>query len=426
MLSEFESILRLPGCPVCHQAGEAERNFFSWFEMESFSTAEMRARLRDSMGMCPAHSRRLIETVKAENVVNVVAREALAGGQQLLGGRVQPEQCPICEAVAFASEHACGVLLRGLIEPASERLYREHEGICLVHLLQTASSAEASTLRVLADHVIETLSEADADSTLRLLAGCDDDSRLRARWRERLPDEPTGSSSAELLTARLEVESCPVCLSAHSAERHYLQWFVERAAEGDPSLRSDSGEFCRTHLHDVAFPDAAAADLAIERKRSTRAREVRALRDQLAELPATARRGRRARSDDPEGALAELLSGHYCPVCHAVEGIERSQFELLAASLALTPVRERYERSHGLCVRHSMWIGPAQPAELVKRHLGARLSVLAWEVQETARKYAFAYRHEMNGPEQNAWRRALVQIDGGVLQGGPAAVTAEE
>ena len=43
-----------------------------------------------------------------------------------------------------------------------------------------------------------------------------------------------------------------------------------------------------------------------------------------------------------------------------------------------------------------------------------------WEVEETARKYAWAYRHETSGPERDAWLRAMAQIDGRVFEGGPA------
>jgi hypothetical protein len=426
LLSEFESILREPGCPICHQAAEAERNFFCWFEIESFSTAETQSRLRAAMGMCPAHSRRLIQTVGAENVLNIAAREAVAGARQILGSELQADRCPVCEAVAFTSERACAVLLRALNDGVNQRLYREREGICLVHLARIAQTAEISTLAVLAEHLLDALSKGDAQSTLRLLAGSDHDAPLRARWRERLPHESVAGSTVEQLTARVKIGACPACLSIGTAKRDYLQWFVERAQEDDPSLQSDPGEFCPAHLHDLASLNGAGATLAIERKRTTRMRELRDMRERLVERRATARRGRRIRSDGPGGAAEELLSAHHCAACHAVESVGRSQLDLVTAALAVAPVRERYERSHGLCVRHVTAINGAQSADLVKRHLDARLGVLAWEVQETARKYAFAYRHEPTGPEQGAWLRALAQVDGRVFEGAPAVLTDAE
>ena len=115
---------------------------------------------------------------------------------------------------------------------------------------------------------------------------------------------------------------------------------------------------------------------------------------------------------------------HECPVCRARIANERSQLELLAAALALPPVRRLYEDSHGLCVRHSIRMTADSAAEMPHRHAAARVAVLAWEVGETARKYTWAARHEHTGPERDAWLRGLVQIDGRVFLGGPAPLNA--
>jgi hypothetical protein len=111
----------------------------------------------------------------------------------------------------------------------------------------------------------------------------------------------------------------------------------------------------------------------------------------------------------------------HCPACHARDGVERSQLALVNASLALRPVREHYEHSHGLCVRHALQIPEGRAAEMAHRHTDARVAVLAWEVEETARKYAWAYRHEPSGPETDAWIRAMGQIDGQAFEGAPPA-----
>ena len=111
----------------------------------------------------------------------------------------------------------------------------------------------------------------------------------------------------------------------------------------------------------------------------------------------------------------------HCPACHARDGVERAQLALVNSALALHPVRDHYERSHGLCVRHALQIPEGRAAEMAHRHSAARLAVLAWEVEETARKYAWAYRHEPSGPETDAWIRAMGQIDGQAFEGGPPA-----
>jgi hypothetical protein len=63
VLSELERLLRAPACPSCTYIEEVERSFFSWFEIESFSAAEMQSRLRAGVGMCPQHSRRLVDGI---------------------------------------------------------------------------------------------------------------------------------------------------------------------------------------------------------------------------------------------------------------------------------------------------------------------------------------------------------------------------
>jgi len=420
VLSEFEHLLRGRGCPVCKSVAEAERSFFSWFEIESFSAVEMRARLREGMGMCPAHVRRLIEQIGGGHIMTTVVREALAGARQTLRANSQPGSCPACEALAAATARASHMLVDGLLDPATGRLYREHRGMCLPHVLDAARGVDRPVLERLAKRLLASLGDRDDPGAVELLAGLDRDAPRRASWRERLPLEPVGESTVEGLCSRLVIEACHVCLSAGLMERRYLRWSVECNREGDASLGTDPGELCAAHLHDLALVDRAAAGHAIERKRAARTAELRRLLDHLAQSPPAARRGRRGVIEDLDRWRAELISEHYCPACNARSGIERSQLELVGAALALAPVRDCYERSHGLCVRHAREVTDEQAARVAKRHLDARLGVLAWEVGETARKYGWAYRHEESGPERDAWLRAVAQVDGRVLEGGPA------
>ncbi|MGI8505829.1 MAG: hypothetical protein ACR2MK_03315 [Solirubrobacteraceae bacterium] len=420
LITELEHLLREGGCPTCRYVEAAQRSFFSWFEIESFSTVEVQARLRARIRMCPAHSRRLVEEIGEGHIMTTVLREALSGARQAVRGEVLPGSCPACDAVAFASERARHVLVGELLDPANARLYCEHHGRCLPHLLQAAPMVEPATLKMLAERLLTSLQEGDASARADLLAGVDRDARRRATWRGRLPEQPTIGSTVAQLCSQLEIEACPACLSTGLAERHYVGWFLERTGEDDPSLRSDPGELCAAHLHDVALANRSLAARAIERKRAVRMGDLQRLLDRLAALPAPVRRGRRAGTDDLGAARIGFMAAPYCSACHARNGIERSQLELIAASLALAPVRERYQRGHGLCVRHGMQVTDTQAARLAKHHVDARLGVLAWEVHDTARKYAWAYRHERSGPEQDAWLRALAQVDGRVFEGGPA------
>ena len=418
VLSELEHLLRDLGCPVCDYVAEAER--FSWFEIESFSAVEMHERLRAGIGMCPRHLRRLIEQVGAGHIMATVIREALAGARISLRADGQRGSCPACDALVSAAAHASEVLLDGLADPGTARLYCEHRGMCLPHVLNAIRTADRAALAPVTEKLLASLGDSDDAAAVELLAGRDQDATRRASWRERLPQPPASESTLDGLRSRLMIDACPSCLAAGLIDRRYLRWFVERRTQDDASLATDPGEFCAAHLHDLALIDSTAAALPIKRKRAARTAELRRFLDRLALSPPLPRRGRRAVVDDLGHWRAELMSEHYCPACNARTGGEHGQLELLVASLGLAPLRDCYEGSHGLCVRHARAVTDEPAARVVKRHLDARLGILAWEVRENARKLGWAYRHEERGPERDAWAGALAQVDGRVFEGGSA------
>ena len=423
VLSEFERLLTEPGCPCCRHVAETERSFFSWFEIESHTTAEVQARLRAAMGVCPAHARRLLEGVGEGHVMTIVMREALAGARLALRGESQISSCPACDSVAFGARHARALLVEGLRDPALARLYAEHDGVCLVHLLDALPGTDPSTLKMLAERLLKSLHDRGGIALVGLLAGVDADAPRRAMWRERLPQISATGSTVERLRERLEVDACPVCLVAGIAGRDYLQWFLAHSAEDDPTLGTDPGELCASHLHDVALADSSvASNRAAQRKRATRIVQLERFLGRLAQTPIPERRRRRSNNEALDDVRGELHAAPYCPACHARDGIEDAQRDLVAPSLALAPVRDRYERSHGLCVWHARRVPEGSAARVARQHADARLQLIAWEVQETARKYAWAFRHEPSGPEQDGWLRALAQIDGRVFEGGPAPI----
>ena len=424
VLTELERLLREAGCPVCRHAAEVERSYFAWFAIESYTTVETQARLRDALGMCPTHSRRLIDELGDGHIMTVVMRQALAGARQALTGDHSPASCPACDVAVSSAQRATDFVLKGLLDAAKARAYSEHVGVCAPHMLQAVKTAVPSTLRLLAERLLESLGQANENELVELLAGVDRDVACRGFWRARLSETAPSDSTLTGLCDRLSVQACPVCMSAGLIDRHYVHWFLERCREHDPSIRSDPGELCSAHTHDAAFADRAAARDAITRKKRTRIGQLQRLLDRLAELPSPDGRGRRQHEDDLERARAELSAANQCPACHARGGTEDSQLGLVIASLALTPIRNHYERSHGLCARHALGVGGGEPHGMLTRHAAGRLGVLAWEVEETARKYAWSYRHEDSGPEQAAWLRALAQIDGRVFEGGPPLVGA--
>ncbi len=358
--------------------------------------------------------------------MTTVIREALTGARQSLHADSQTGPCPACGALAPAAAHATQALIDGLRDPASARLYRQHHGMCMAHALDAVQTAERVELELISEQLLASLGDGHHPGALELLAGLDQDATRRASWRQRLPEAPAAQSTVEGLCSRLIIDACPVCLTAGLMDRHYLEWFIEHSKQDDPSLATDPGELCAAHLHDLALLDRVAVELPLERQRTARVGELRRFLEYVAQSPRVPRRGRRSATDDLARRRAELICERHCPACNARQGSERSQLELLSAALALSSVRDRYEPSHGLCVAHARQLTAEPAARVVKRHLDARLGLLAWEVNETARKYGWAYRHEEPGPERDAWARAFAQIDGRVFEGGPAPLQSGE
>ena len=416
LLSELERLLAGHGCPSCRHVEEVERSFFSWFEIESHTSSEMHAQLRGSMGLCPAHARRLLEGAGEGHVMTIAMREALAGARLGLRDDAQIGPCPACESAAFGARQARALLLDGLRDPAIARLYAQHEGVCLRHLLDAVPGGDARTVKMLAERLLGSLQ--DGVALVGLLGGLDADAPRRAMWRERLPQLAATGSTSGRLVERLEIDACPVCLAAGVAGRDHLRWFLARCADGDPSLDTDPGELCSIHLHDVSLANLPeGSNQALQRKRASRVAHLERLLGRLPRSSASGRRRRRSTGDELEQISGELLAAPHCAACHAQEGVERAQQDLVAASLGLAPLRDSYQRGHGLCVRHARLHPDGPTARLVRHHADARVALIAWEVQETARKYAWAFRHEPRGPERDGWLRGLAQIDGRVFQG---------
>ncbi|HUA48724.1 MAG TPA: hypothetical protein VMA77_26060, partial [Solirubrobacteraceae bacterium] len=239
MRSEFERLLADPGCPACRHIAESERNFLSWFEIESHTSPEMQAELRRAMGMCPAHTRRLLGTLGAGDILTIVMREAVAGARRATNEEVQVGPCPACASVEFGNRRARTLLIDSLQDQGLARRYAEHGGVCLVHLVDALPAGEPATLKLLAERLLASLHDQVGSDLVHLLAGGDADARRRAMWRDRLPALSYAGSTVERLSERLEIEACPVCLAAGVAERDYFGWLFEDPAGDDPSAGED-------------------------------------------------------------------------------------------------------------------------------------------------------------------------------------------
>jgi hypothetical protein len=421
LLSEFEHLLADPRCPACTSLSDAEGSYFRWFANENHSSPEVQAQLRAAMGMCPDHSRRLVEETGPGAVTTIVLRGALAGARRRLAQASEEiGPCPVCATLALRSDSVAPMVIQALGRAKDLERYATHDGLCLEHLRAVAAVAPPSTVKLLAEQLLARVRDRREDRVVALLAGEDDDLTRRRDWRRRLPRVDICGSTIDGLRAVLVIDACPLCWAASQSERRHIEWLLEHDQAGDPSLRTDPGVLCAAHLHDLAGEDPAGARMLVEKKRAATIAALQQLLDELAVAPPPTQRRRRRRSQEPPQRVDPLAPTHQCPACRARTVAEARQRDLLAAALQLTSVRRLYEDSHGLCAHHCQQRQPEPMARLAHRVLAARLAVLEWEVQETSRKYAWACRDEPKGPEQDAWLRALVQIDGRVFLGGPA------
>jgi len=129
---------------------------------------------------------------------------------------------------------------------------------------------------------------------------------------------------------------------------------------------------------------------------------------------------RRVLEESPEQAAAQvealLPSTETCAACRVLQETETEQIRHLLMQLATPKGRQRYFRSEGLCLPHlraalavapDSEVGPFLVQEQV-RHLE--------EISEDMRTYTLKRdalrRGLLNRQEENAWRRALVQLVG--------------
>jgi hypothetical protein len=451
--SEVEVLLSEDGCPACRFVAQAEDRFFRWFAIESHASPETIERLRAALGMCPAHTRRLLGGELEPATLTSVYREVAKTTFARVAAEDPPAACPACASVQFNVNLVLTGVLRGLDDQRLAGRYVDAGGLCLPHLIAAVPTAEPSALELVCDTLAARL-EHRAD--MGALTGLDRDAPARAIWRARVPDSATvpfdlGDTTHNLLD-RLLVDACPACLRSGQAEREYLLWLVAEQRRHGQILTNDPGEVCPAHLADLAALDADAGAAAGSRTGDRWRSELRAVSAELA-LPAARatdcgdrgsprgagaglprrwpRRGASAAKSqevDRSGwgpARAGLAGERLCPICRAVAVAQRRELALLVAALKLPGVAHAYLSGHGLCARHVRELVELESSSLAHRHLAARLGVLSWELEESSRKEAWASRHEPKGPDATAYGRLIAQIDGHALMGAPAPVRAE-
>jgi len=443
-------LIRSPGCPVCGEAEHAEEQFFKWLVIENYGQFETIMRLKASLGLCAAHTRRLL-AVGGEAICVPVFGHVLDATRQQLAQPSSVQACLACEGVRWTVGRTIHILSQGLAQPEVLEAYRAENYLCVPHALDLLAAVPP----VVAGHVAAATAarlEDPSSSREGILAGSDRDAEPRRRARAALARLDVAPSSGPLeLERRLELSCCPVCLARGELELQYLDWLLAEHARSPSAVRDDLRSLCKTHVHDIAASDKRVEPLLHPQREQTRVVLGRFL-DELATLPpegvvararaipghardersrhattfarwrggvAWARSSRDSRTRLAYTRLRGSVAG--CHACHAADTAERRESELLMARLLDSAFVRRYEKRHGLCARHVLAMAAGPGRDLAARALEARLASLAWEIDEAARKRSWSFRHESAGDEETAWLRVAAQLDGRTFLGGPAA-----
>lgn len=447
-----------PGCPACRTGEHTLDRYEFGFVYEHHGDRHTLQNLRDSLGFCPAHTRRLLARREAPWVMRVAYADVVAAARDELASRPPHRArrpCPMCESAARTEGTLLRALAAALDDGGVAEGYAASGGCCLPHLRRALGSADLDEGLWLLQVFEQRLGNAaDPDHLIECLAGRDADIAARADARARLRTvgaNLTPNDRPEVLAAlhgRLRVDACPACLEGGLAETRHLEWMAAECAARPSRLAWDGPWLCPQHLHDLASLDPDAGRLMARWAQSRLEMELARLRDRLSLVP---RRGVRARARaaasqfwrrgqpaDPFGdrallaaeelfhrhptlaeALKPFVGDRPCSTCRAGWIAETRFAVLLAAALDDRPTARVYEESHGLCLRHSLGTDRAPGPALIRDQLRTRLAILAWELEEAGRKSSWSGRYEARWNEATAWLRAPAFLDGRVFLGGP-------
>jgi hypothetical protein len=117
-----------------------------------------------------------------------------------------------------------------------------------------------------------------------------------------------------------------------------------------------------------------------------------------------------------------VLQAGPCPACWHLGTVAGRTADLLARALADAPTRQVYLQSAGVCLRDLplvvRWGRDAEPVRTLLHAGRVHLEIVQWELEEFGRKRNWSVRHEVKGPEQSAWWRAVGQVTGSCARAG--------
>jgi hypothetical protein len=202
----------------------------------------------------------------------------------------------------------------------------------------------------------------------------------------------------------LRVRSCPVC---NHLDRQMAEFFAERQgllskSEDAQTDYADQGGFCPLHTWQLA---AFSSPRGISRGHSTIIRRMAESLDRAAD----------AYADRKAGAFPVKATDD-CMVCRFLAETEARYIEIFSAFLEEDGNLERYERSHGLCLRHLQQVLARMKDRSGEISLIRMAACRLREISESMVQYDLKLeqlkRELLTRDEKDAYRRGLVMLSG--------------
>lgn len=420
------------GCALCAAARDGVEAWARAFVNEARSDLDAMDGVRDALGFCPVHTRRMLADPAASWVLPAVAAEVVDEGRERLGGGLAGRRpggvavCPACVRAARSAAGAAGTLAATLPDERVRTAFGATGGVCAPHLADLAGEAgprrgpvrDAAAAPLLAALEATGADGDDLAAAVRAVAGDDPDAARRAALAPVLAglaaqDDAAAADGGGRALALLWLDraTCPPCTAAAVTGWRYVAWLVGSAdapGRGDPPSRQDV-VLCEVHLTDAALLGGPRlAPVVVEAAAAARTAVTTAL------APAARRPGGLRRAERPAQGLG-------CRACAAAATAESRAWDLLVAVAADADLAAAARSSHGLCLRHGLRTaaGHGAAGRLFGEVLDGRLAMLGWDLREGIRLGRWDTRFTPAGASTTAWRRATTLLDGRIDLGTP-------
>jgi hypothetical protein len=357
----------VPGCPACRYVAEASEQYLAWLALDGYRNADVLARLTASLGMCAAHTRRILALPGASAGLAAGYRQVIEAALGDCGAA--SATCPACDHDAIAADRLFGYLL-GEATRGDRRTYKQHGGLCVPHLRGAAVARRGADILWLIRFMIVRLTA--PSPSLEVLAGHADETGQPVR------PGPSHQNPA----------MCVVCAAGAEAARAELEDMADEC-------------LCAQHLRDALTAGCRPAELLTEQAALHAARLAQVVDGRARSLGNyLSVRARRALAD-PD-----------CPVCRGFDAACARTVARVAGAL-----REPWSASSArpsLCLRHAGDVSAVDPhaGRIAHAYVCESGQQLLGELTAAGERGAAERLTGSIAPLMTAVRRAAVFLDG--------------